>query len=88
MKVFTGKVIGKKQQKTVTVLVERFVTHPLYGKRLKRTRKYQVHDEADTQMGAKVSFAACRPISKQKRWMIITPKVVEEKKMAKGKGKK
>ena len=71
MKVFTGKVIGVKNQKTATVAVERIVSHPLYKKSIKRTKKYQVHDEIGTSVGDVVKFVAVRPISKLKRHKIL-----------------
>lgn len=71
MKIFTGKVIAKKMDKTATVLVERVVIHPVYKKRFKRTKKYHVHDEMGTELGKVVHFVACKPISKLKKWKII-----------------
>lgn len=71
MKIFTGKVVAKKMQKTATVEVERIVVHPVYSKRLKRTSKYLVHDELDTKVGDTVKFVASKPISKSKKWRII-----------------
>lgn len=71
MKIFTGKVVAKKMQKTATVEVERMVVHPLYGKRYKRAQKYQVHDEVGVKIGDNVKFVACKPISKSKKWRIF-----------------
>lgn len=71
MKIFTGKVIATKNAKTATVEVTRVVTHPLYGKQMKRSRKYQVHDEVGAKIGDTVNFAASRPISKTKKWRIV-----------------
>ena len=71
MKIFTGKVINKKMQKTATVEVERIVIHPLYGKRYKRAKKYQVHDEVRVNVGDTVNFVTCKPISKLKKWRIV-----------------
>ena len=71
MKIFTGKVINKKMQKTATVEVERIVIHPLYGKRYKRAKKYQVHDEVGVNVGDTVNFVTCKPISKLKKWRIV-----------------
>lgn len=71
MKIFTGKVISTKMQKTATVEVERNVAHPVYRKRIKRTKKYQVHDEIGVKVGDTVYFVACRPISRLKKWKII-----------------
>lgn len=83
MKVITGKVISTKMAKTATVAVERFVTHPVYKKRLKKTKKYHVHDELGVSMGDVVSFMASKPFSKLKRWKII--KVIGDTKSEKGK---
>ncbi len=47
MKIFTGKVTATKNLLTATIVVERMVTHPTYMKKIKKTRKYQVHDEVD-----------------------------------------
>ena len=74
MKVFTGKVIGVKTDKTATVSVERVVIHPLYKKRFKRDKKYQVHDETGVKVGDIVKFVATKPYSKTKRWKIIPKK--------------
>ncbi len=70
MKVFIGTVTGTKMAKTATVSVQRIVAHPLYKKRLKKIRKYQVHDEIGTKVGDRVKFVACAPVSKMKRWKI------------------
>lgn len=71
MKILRGIVIAKKMDKTATVAVERVVVHPLYQKRLKRIKKYQVHDEIGTEAGNRVRFAASKPYSKTKKWKII-----------------
>ena len=71
MKIFTGKVISKKMEKTATVAVERVVVHPVYKKRIKRIKKYQVHDEVGTKVDQVVKFAASKPFSKTKKWKII-----------------
>ncbi|KKR11585.1 MAG: 30S ribosomal protein S17 [Candidatus Woesebacteria bacterium GW2011_GWA1_39_21] len=95
MKVYTGKVISKKMQKTATVLVESVFMHKLYGKRFKKSKKYHVHDEFNTQVGETVSFVDSKPYSKIKKWRIVTPKktsgskkIVAQKKSAKVKTKK
>lgn len=85
MKILSGKVIGKKMQKTATVEVERVVVHPLYKKRFKKVRKYQVQDDLDCKVGQKVQFCASKRFSKTKKWNII--KIIEEKKERK-EGKK
>lgn len=71
MKLLTGKVVGTKQNKTVIVEVERFSVHPIYEKRVKRTKRYQVHNEIAVALGDKVRFVETRPISKTKRFKIL-----------------
>jgi len=71
MKIFTGKVISKKMAKTATVGVESIFSHRIYKKRLKRIKKYHVHDELETKVGDEVRFVASKPYSKLKRWKII-----------------
>ena len=70
MKVLTGKVIATKSAKTATVVVERTVTHPIYKKKMKREKKYQVHDEIGVSVNDVVSFVASKPHSKTKKWEI------------------
>ena len=66
-----GVVIGNKMKKTVTVLVERQVRHPLYKKTIKRKKKFLVHDEYEKcRVGDMVKIVETRPISKKKRWRI------------------
>lgn len=66
-----GVVIGNKMKKTVTVLVERQVRHPLYKKTIKRKKKFLVHDEYEKcRVGDVVKIVETRPISKRKRWRI------------------
>ena len=66
-----GHVVSDKRNKTVTVLVERRVTHELYGKIVGRSRKYQAHDEkGDYHLGDQVEIAEGRPISKTKSWVV------------------
>jgi len=72
MKVFQGKVLSVKMAKTITVDVERFLAHPVYKKRFKRSKKYQVHTEKEHKVGDSVKFIECPPISKTKRWKEIT----------------
>lgn len=71
MKVFTGKVVSNKMAKTATVEVERMVVHPLYLKRYKIAKKYQVHDELGVKVGQVVKFVASKPYSKFKKWKIV-----------------
>lgn len=74
MKIFTGKVISTKMAKTATVAVTHIVIHPVYKKRQKRIRKYQVHDEAGVKEGDVVKFVASKPYSKTKKWKILNKK--------------
>jgi small subunit ribosomal protein S17 len=65
-------VVSDKTDKTVTVLVERKVKHPLYGKIIRRSKKYHAHDEANAfHPGDVVRIEECRPISKRKTWLVI-----------------
>lgn len=76
VRTLTGRVVSSKMNKTVTVLVERRVKHPLYAKIITRSTKYHVHDEENTcQEGDTVQIKECRPISKTKSWQLH--KVVE-----------
>src|SRR4030065_1077494 len=77
MKIFSGKVISRKMERTVKISVERMVIHKIYKKRYKRIKNYLVHDELGSQVGDVVKFAACKPISKSKKWKII--KIVDKK---------
>lgn len=71
-RVFTGEVVSAAMNKTVVVRVGRTLTHPKYGKRYVRSRKFHVHDEKNEHaVGDKVSFVECRPMSRTKRWRII-----------------
>ncbi|EHR69268.1 30S ribosomal protein S17 [Burkholderiales bacterium JOSHI_001] len=66
-----GKVVSDKRAKTVTVLVERRVTHELYGKIVGKSSKYHAHDEkGEYKMGDMVEIAESRPISKTKNWVV------------------
>jgi small subunit ribosomal protein S17 len=67
----TGVVTSDKMDKTVTVIVERQVMHPVIGKVVKRTKKYHAHDEAnDAKVGDRVVIEECSPISKTKAWKV------------------
>lgn len=67
-----GRVVSNKMQNTVTVLLERQVKHPLYGKYLKRSTKVHAHDAQDEcQEGDVVRIAECRPLSKTKSWQVV-----------------
>lgn len=72
-----GRVVSDKMDKTVTVLVERRVKHPLYGKVVTRSKKYHAHDEKNEfHEGDVVEIASARPISKTKTWVVS--KLVEK----------
>lgn len=74
-----GRVVSDKMEKTIVVAVEDFVRHPLYGKAVKRTKKLKAHDEMNTcQIGDKVRIMETRPLSKDKRWRLVT--VIEKAK--------
>ncbi len=71
-RVLTGRVTSDKMDKTVTVLVDRRVIHPLYKKFIRRSKKYAAHDEAnDCKTGDLVRIIECPPISKRKTWTVI-----------------
>jgi small subunit ribosomal protein S17 len=73
----TGRVVSDKMQKTVTVLVERRVKHPLYGKVVTRSKKYHAHDENNEfHEGDLVMIEECRPLAKTKAWRVT--KLVEK----------
>lgn len=94
-RVLEGNVVSAKNNKTITVLVERKFMHPVYKKYIKSTDKYTAHDEVNScKEGDRVSIIECRPISKTKRWSVVSDgqqadavekgaPVKEEKKVAK-----
>jgi small subunit ribosomal protein S17 len=68
----TGKVVSNKMDKTATVLIERKVKHPVYGKYIRRSTKLHVHDaENACQEGDTVTIEECRPLSKSKSWRLV-----------------
>ena len=68
----TGRVVSNKMDKTAAVLVERLVKHPVYGKYIKRSTKFLVHDENNQcQEGDVVAIASCRPLSKNKTFRLV-----------------
>ena len=72
-----GKVVSAKCNKTITVLVETYKNHPLYGKRVKYSKKYVAHDENNVaKEGDTVRIAATRPLSKTKRYELV--RIVEK----------
>jgi small subunit ribosomal protein S17 len=67
-----GLVVSDKMDKTVVVAVEDFVRHSLYGKAVKRTKKFKAHDEENQcNIGDKVRIMETRPLSKDKRWRLV-----------------
>ena len=71
-RVLTGRVTSDKMDKTVTVLVDRRIMHPLYKKFIRRSKKYAAHDEANTcKTGDQVRIIECPPISKRKTWTVV-----------------
>ena len=73
----SGTVVSNKMDKTITVLVERRIKHPLYGKYIKRSKKIHAHDEENQcDIGDLVRVMETRPISKNKRWRLT--KIVEK----------
>ena len=72
IKTLTGKVISDKMDKTAVVLFERKVKHPKYGKYVKKSTKYKIHDEKnECKTGDVVTIAEVRPISKDKSWKLV-----------------
>ena len=71
-KVRQGVVVSNKMNKTIVVLVERTVTHPVYKKVVRRSQKYHAHDEQNTsKIGDVVRIMETRPLSKTKRWRLL-----------------
>ncbi len=67
-----GRVVSNKTDKTITVVVDRMVKHPLYGKYIRRSTKLYAHDaNNECQQGDVVSIQECRPLSKNKRWRLV-----------------
>lgn len=66
-----GRVVSDKMDKTIVVLIERFVKHPLYGKYIRRSTKVHVHDAENlSNMGDVVRIRQSRPLSKTKAWVL------------------
>ena len=73
LRTITGRVVSNKMDKTITVLVERVVKHPVYGKYIKRSTKMMAHDENNIcQEGDIVAITSCRPISKHKTFRLVS----------------
>ena len=72
-RVMQGVVVSDKMDKTVTVKIEHLIMHPLYKKFIRRSKKYAAHDENNAcKIGDTVSIRECRPISKRKKWEVLT----------------
>ncbi len=72
LKTLDGVVVSDKMQKTALVLVKRYIKHPKYQKFITRTKKYKAHDEENVaKVGDKVTIKSCRPLSKDKSFMIV-----------------
>lgn len=72
LRTITGKVVSNKMNKSITVLVERVVKHPVYGKYIKRSTKMMAHDEMnECQEGDIVAITSCRPMSKNKAFRLV-----------------
>jgi len=68
----TGKVVSNKMQKSITVAVERYVPHPVYGKYQRRSTQYLAHDENnECREGDTVAIEECRPLSRHKSWRLV-----------------
>jgi small subunit ribosomal protein S17 len=79
-RVLQGVVTSDVNEKTVTVLVERRFMHPVYKKFIVRSKKYLAHDESNNvKTGEKVRIRECRPLSKRKRWEVISDTAGEAK---------
>lgn len=75
----SGRVVSNKMDKTITVLIERRVQHPMYGKFLRRSTKIHAHDQNnECGEGDTVEIAPCRPLSKTKSWKLV--KIIERAK--------
>ena len=73
LRTITGRVVSNKMDKTITVLVERVVKHPVYGKYVKRSTKMMAHDESNVcQEGDLVAITSCRPMSKHKTFKLVS----------------
>ncbi|MFH0888041.1 MAG: 30S ribosomal protein S17 [Planctomycetota bacterium] len=71
-KIVSGIVVKKNSPKTITVELQKLVKHPRYGKYIRKTSSYKVHDEKnEVQLGDKVQITECRPLSKTKRWRLV-----------------
>ncbi len=72
-RVMQGVVVSDKMDKTVTVLVERRIMHPIYKKYVEKSKRYAAHDESNAvKAGAIVTIRECKPISKRKTWEVVS----------------
>lgn len=71
MKVLKGTVVSTRMQKTVVVAVETWWTHPVYKKRIKRSKRFKAHDEIGAKDGDWVEIKETKPLSREKRWKIV-----------------
>ncbi|NOX40647.1 MAG: 30S ribosomal protein S17 [Alphaproteobacteria bacterium] len=72
-RILTGTVTGDQNEQTVTVSVERRFTHPVLKKTIRKSKKYRAHDQENQfKVGDKVRIQECAPISKTKRWEVVT----------------
>ena len=77
LRIQTGSVVSDKMDKSAVVLIERRVKHPIYGKFMKKSTKFHIHDENnECAIGDTVQITECRPISKTKSWKLV--KIVEK----------
>ena len=71
-KVYTGKVVSNKMEKTVVVAITRMFQHPVYKKTVKKVSKFKAHDEVNRcKVGDEVKITETRPMSKDKRWLVL-----------------
>ncbi len=77
-RVLKGVVLSDSMDKTITVLVERRIKHPLYNKFIRKTKKYHAHDEKQSaKVGDEVSIIECKPLSKTKSWELLAAKEIQ-----------
>ncbi len=77
-RILQGRVVSNATDKTVVVQVDRNLKHPLYGKVIRRSKKYHAHDETNVcQVGDWVRIEECRPYSRTKRWAVLTDTAAE-----------
>ena len=78
-RILQGRVVSDKNDKTITVLVERAFQHPVLKKTVRKSKKYRAHDEANAaKQGEVVRIIECAPKSKDKRWELVTPAIEQE----------